>query len=261
MTQKAGESSAMARRIRFWAVTLVALAALAVTVSLGRWQLSRAAQKEAVERQVDAQQQQPVLDQQAFLALPNAASAIHRPVRLRGLWLPSRTLYLDNRQMHELAGFYVLTPLALEGSDQTVMVQRGWIQRNFVDRNQLQPIQTPAGLVDVTGVLALPPSHTLELGNAAATASKHGAPGLSPIRQNLDLEAFRIETALPLRTDISVQQTGLASEGLLRDWPAAAVGIQTNYGYAFQWFGLSVLIVLLYVWYQFLAPRRRARRN
>ncbi len=261
MRQNPGEINALARRIRFWTVTLVAMAALAVTVSLGRWQLSRAAQKEAIQLRVDAQQRQSVLDQQAFLALPNAASAIHRPVYLRGLWLGSQTIYLDNRQMHDLVGFYVLTPFALEGSDQTIMVQRGWIQRSFVDRNQLQPTQTPAGLVEVTGVVASPPSHMFELGKAAAPASKQGAVGPSPIRQNLDLEAFRLETALPLRTDVSVQQTGPASEGLLRDWPAAAVGVQTNYGYAFQWFGISVLIVLLYVWYQFLAPRRRARHG
>jgi hypothetical protein len=43
---------------------------------------------------------------------------------------------------------------------------------------------------------------------------------------------------------------GSASEGLLRDWPQINAGVQKHYGYAFQWFGLSVLVVLLYVWFQ-----------
>ena len=260
VTRRDDRARAGGLRWRFWLVTVAALVALATTLSLGRWQLSRAAQKEALLAQAQAQQSRAVLDQQAFLALPHAASAVHRPVRLRGLWLPEQTIYLDNRQMDELVGFYVLTPLALAGSDQVVMVQRGWVQRNFVDRTQLQPVQTPAGLVEVSGVLAPPPSHTFELGTASSDQQQGGA-GTSAIRQNLNLGEFRIETALPLRTDITVQQTGPASEGLKRDWPAVAVGTQTNYGYAFQWFGLSVLIVLLYVWYQFIAPRRRARRN
>ena len=56
---------------------------------------------------------------------------------------------------------------------------------------------------------------------------------------------------------------GAASQGLLRDWPQINAGVQKHYGYAFQWFGLSVLVVLLYVWFQlvrrFYLPRRAVR--
>jgi hypothetical protein len=48
-----------------------------------------------------------------------------------------------------------------------------------------------------------------------------------------------------------VQQTGPASEGLLRDWPEASSGVDKNYGYAFQWFRtVASLIAILYVWFQ-----------
>ena len=262
---------------------------IATTASLGRWQLSRAAQKEAMQAESEAQSRRPEVDQQTFLATDNMADAMLRPVRLRGLWIGTQTVYLDNRQMHGVPGFYVLTPFALEGSNQTVMVQRGWIQRNFENRTQLQPVQTPAGLVEVVGRIALPPSHLMELGKsavaaapAAATASAASsasapvassssalqvAPGALPapegsyaIRQNLDLEAFRVETGLPLRTDVSLQQSGAASEGLQRDWPAPALGIERHYGYAFQWFALSALVALFYVWFQLIVPWRKAGR-
>lgn len=244
---------------RFWLVTAVAVLTLAATVSLGRWQLSRAAQKEALQAEIDAQNNLPPLDQEAFLALGDAAAQMHRPVRLHGLWLAPHTVYLDNRQMHGVPGFYVLTPFALEGSDQTLLIQRGWIQRNFTDRTELQAIETPAGLVEVTARIAPPPAHLLELGKADSAATTPAPAGSSLIRQNLGLEAFRAETGLPLRTDVSLQQTGPASEGLQRDWPAPALGVEKHYGYAFQWFGLSALVVFLYVWFQFIAPLRRAR--
>ena len=187
---------------------------------------------------------------------------MHRPVRLRGLWLAPQTVYLDNRQMHGVPGFYVVTPFAIEGSQQTVMVQRGWIQRNFESRTQLQPVQTPAGLVEIEGRIEPPPSHLLELGKAPDPAAAGAeSQGSSPIRQNLDLEAFKAETKLPLRIDVSLQQTGAASEGLQRDWPAPAFGIEKHYGYAFQWFGLAALVTILYVWFQILVPFRRARRG
>ncbi|WP_454907695.1 SURF1 family protein [Variovorax gossypii] len=269
---------------RFWLITIAAVLTLAATVSLGRWQLSRAAQKEALQASIDAQKQKPPLTQAEFLALQQPSDELHRPVRLRGLWLTPQTVYLDNRQMHGVPGFYVLTPFALEGTEQTVMVQRGWVQRNFVDRTKLGAVDTPAGIVEVTGLIEPPPSHLLELGTSApapaapaaapataatpeaATPAAPAAPtpaaeGYSPIRQNLDLEAFRAETKMPLRTDVSLQQTGPASEGLQRDWPAPALGLERHYGYAFQWFGLSALVVILYVWFQFITPFRRARRR
>ncbi|MBU1440072.1 MAG: SURF1 family protein, partial [Gammaproteobacteria bacterium] len=133
--------------LRFWVVTFAAVVTIAATASLGRWQLSRAAQKEAIQADIDQQKRQPALDQEEFLASDNATSAMYRLVRLRGLWVEPHTIYLDNRQMHGLQGFYVLTPFAIEGSKQTVLVQRGWLQRNFNDRTQLGKVETPAGLV------------------------------------------------------------------------------------------------------------------
>ena len=272
MSAQDAEATLPSRRAgRFWLVTAVALLTLAATVSLGRWQLSRAAQKEALQAEIDARKSLPPLDQEAFLALGDAATAMHRPVRLHGLWLAPHTVYLDNRQMHGVPGFYVLTPFALEGTEQTVLIQRGWIQRNFTDRTKLEAIETPSGLVEVTARIAAPPAHLLELGKAepaapaasaaaaSADAATPDAVGSSRIRQNLGLEAFRAETGLPLRIDVSLQQTGPASEGLQREWPAPALGVEKHYGYAFQWFGLSALVVLLYVWFQLIAPFRRAR--
>lgn len=257
-----------------WLFAAVALLLIGTGIALGHWQLNRAAQKEALQARIQAQGQLPVLDQAEFLALPKPLEALHRRVHLRGLWLGSQSVYLDNRQMHGIPGFYVLTPLALEGSNETVMVQRGWIQRNFNDRTALEPVETPSGLVEIDAVIATPPAHLLELGKdaaapsaaapAAASAPATSAPaavGSSPIRQNLDLEAFRTQTGLPVRTELSLQQVGSASQGLQRDWPAPALGIDRHYGYAFQWFGLAALVAVLYVWFQLIVPFRRARRS
>ena len=57
-----------------------------------------------------------------------------------------------------------------------------------------------------------------------------------------------------------VVQTGAASDGLQRDWPEAASGVEKHYGYAFQWFGLCTLIGLLLLWFQVVRPLYRARR-
>lgn len=245
--------------LRFWLITLAAVAGILVTASLGRWQLSRAAQKEALQSLLDQRVALPPLDSRQLRgqALADAGSAqdlTHRAVRLQGRWLPEHTVYLDNRQMQGRPGFFVLTPLRLEEGGAVVLVQRGWVPRNFQDRQQLPPVQTEAGVVQLEGRIAPPPSRLYEFDRSA------GSLGSSRIRQNLDLAAFRAETGLALM-NLSVLQTGPASGGLQRDWPVIGAGVDKHYGYAFQWFGLSSLIALLYVWFQlvrrFLRPRVR----
>lgn len=237
-------------RLRFWLITLAALAGMALTASLGRWQLSRAAEKEALHAAIEVRRQMPPLEAGALLAAPEPLALVHRPVHLRGTWMAQDTVFLDNRQMRQgTPGFFVLTPLRLAGSPAVVLVQRGWVQRDFMDRTRLPAVDTPAGEVELTGRIAPPPSKLY-----AFDGAEHGV-----IRQNLDLDAFRAETRLPL-LDVSVLQTGAASEGLQRDWPDVGSGTEKHYGYAFQWFGLCSLIAILYAWFQFIAPRRRRSR-
>jgi len=233
--------------LRFWLLTAAALAGVCITLALGFWQLGRAHQKEALTAAIESRRRQPPLPPEA-LGRPDAASLVHSPIRLRGEWVTDRTVYLDNRQMAGKVGFYVVTPLRLQGSDTGVLVQRGWAPRDFIDRARLPRVETPAGTVEVLGRIAPPPAKLYELGGAAA----------GPIRQNLDLPAFAAETGLKL-LPLSVQETSAASQGLLRDWPGAGSGPEKNYGYAVQWWALSALIAILYAWFQFIQPRRRAR--
>ena len=234
---------------RFWLVSMAAALGVAVTLALGFWQLGRAQQKLALQAAVEQKKAAPALAQSEVVASKSIANLVHRPVVLRGTWSATHTVYLDNRQMRAKPGFYVVTPLKLEGSEVAILVQRGWVQRNFQDRAQLPAVETPAGVVEVRGRMAPPPAKLYEFDGA----------GTGPIRQNLDLAAFRAETRLAL-LDGSVQETGPASQGLLRDWPEAASGVDKHYGYMFQWWALSGLIAILYVWFQFIAPRRRTAR-
>jgi surfeit locus 1 family protein len=171
---------------------------------------------------------------------------------LEGQWMPAHTVYLDNRQMHGKPGFYVVTPLLLQDEKTVVLVQRGWIPRNFQDRTQVPHVDTPSGVVQVRGRLAGLPSRLFELGGGDS------GQGSSRIRQNLDFAALSAEVQKTVLA-LTVVQLGAASEGLLRDWPAVSSGVDKHYGYAFQWFGLCGLIALLYVWFQivrrFIRPR------
>ncbi|MEY4979899.1 MAG: hypothetical protein RLZZ352_2169 [Pseudomonadota bacterium] len=232
--------------LRFWVVTLATVLTMLITGSLGLWQLDRAAQKQALEAQMSLRSQMPAWTPVDLLQATDLTAGWYRPVRLQGFWVSEATVFLDNRQMEGRVGFYVVTPLRLVDSDRVILVQRGWVARDFVDRTRLPPVETPHGLVTVTGYLAPAPAKLFDLGDMPSGV----------IRQNIDLPSFAMETGLSLMP-VSVMQNDLVPDGLLRHWPRVASGVPKHHGYAFQWFGLCLLVGVLYVWFQWIAPRRK----
>lgn len=231
-------------------IALAALVTMGITASLGFWQLSRASEKQGLEELINARAQLPPISANDLLSAHRVAEGIHRLATLSGEWVPSATVFLDNRPMGGRSGFIVVTPLRLEGQMQSILVQRGWVPRDFTDRTRVPPISTPAGLVAVEGRLAPPPSHLFELGPSE--------PG--PIRQNIDIEAFAREAGLNL-VNASLLQTAPAAPDFERDWPRFAAGVQKHHGYAFQWFAMCATTALLYLWFQIISPRRKLRSH
>ena len=241
----------------WWVATAVGGLGVCVGVALGMWQLDRAAQKSQLQQAMQAQASASPWDEAAahkalFAEKVDSISWLHHPVQLQGHWLGQHTVYLDNRQMHGRPGFFVLTPLKLANGS-VVVVQRGWVPRNFENRSQVQTVDTPNGVVTVQGQLAGAPGRLMALGEESTAAT--AAPD---IRQNLDLMAFAQASGLAL-WPATVVQSGAASEGLLRDWPQPESGIAKHYGYAFQWFAIAAVLAAMLLWFQFLKPARLAR--
>lgn len=234
---------------------LATLLMVVLTARLGLWQLDRAAQKNALEQQRQERAQLSPLGA-SDLVVPGIAGAHlwQRRVSVEGRWAAAHTVYLDNRPMQGRVGFYVLTPLLLEGG-RAVLVQRGWLPRDAAERTRIAPYRTASACVRVRGRIAPEPARLVELGAAAS----------GPIRQNLDLAAYARQTPLGLLPFVIVQDEAPGADaaeddGLLRAWPLVAADVHKNYGYALQWFALCALLIGLYVWFRILQPRRRSRR-
>jgi len=235
------------------AVVLLAAVIFAVLCTrLGMWQLDRAHAKLDLQARIEARRSMPVIDGRGLATNPSDAPAQYdRPVRLVGRWQPGATVFLDNRQMHGIPGFFVVTPLVLAGRDVAVAVQRGWVPRNPQDRTALPAVPTPPGDVIVEGNIGPPPSRLYAFGPDAS----------GPIRQNLDLPAYAQEARVPL-LPLSVRHRDSAvtrGDGLVRDWPAPAVDVGMHYGYAAQWFAFAALSIGLYAWFRIIRPRLPSR--
>ncbi|WP_337878375.1 SURF1 family protein [Caldimonas sp.] len=225
---------------------------MAVTASLGRWQLDRAAQKEALQALLRERASLPPVRLDTLTpGAPVPEDWLHRRALVRGQWLSGHTVFLDNRQMvGPQPGFFVLTALVVQGRGDVLIVQRGWVPRDGRDRTRIPSIPTPEHeVVELVGRIAPPPAKLYQFAQESSGV----------IRQNLDLQRYAEEIGRPV-WPVTLVQTESApgvADGLLRQWPEPSVDVHKHYGYAFQWFALCALMAGLYVWFQVLRPRRR----
>ncbi|GAB4464585.1 MAG: SURF1 family protein [Burkholderiaceae bacterium] len=217
----------------------MAAAAIGATLSLGNWQTRRAEQKLALQAQRDAAERAAPVEVSArdLDELPRRAPL---RVKLRGRFLHDRTVWLDNRMMDGRAGFFVVTPLWIEGTDTAVLVMRGFAARDPADRQRLPAIGAPEGAVELEGLALAEPPRLLELGTAPS-------PGPLPaIWQNLDYAMFEQASGRRVAR-VVVQQTSDTADGLVRHWPRPSAGVEKHRGYAFQWYALAALVAVLAV--------------
>jgi surfeit locus 1 family protein len=242
-----GAPAAPARRRGRLAWFIVALGCSALAARLGLWQLDRAHQKLAAAALVETRSHQPPLPMGDLARDDEAAKGQwERRIELQGRWAVEHTVFLANRTMDGQPGFVVVTPLRLPSGD-AVVVERGWVALQQGDPWRAPTVATPDGEVRLAGHAAAWPSHWFEVGKQE--------PG--PIRQNLDRAAFAAEAGIGLRPLVVIEDAtpANAADGLARRWTPPAVNVGVNYGYAFQWFAMSVGFLVLYAWFAFFRHR------
>lgn len=225
-------------RFRFRLIPFLAVAvAVAIGVTAGQWQTRRGDAKQAIETLMAAREVAIPLQIGNVALQPDAVEYAH--VKVRGQFISGWPLFLDNRPQQGKAGFYVLMPLKIEGSERHVLIARGWAPRNLADRMQLPEFVTPTGIVEIDGLARKNTGHVMQLGTA---------PKITPgaILQNLEIEDFAAASHLTLQPFI-LEQHQDTGDGLVRDWPRPSGGIEKHRGYAVQWYGLALAALLFFI--------------
>ena len=98
-------------------------------------------------------------------------------------------------------------------------------------------ISTPAGEQLVQGVAVAWSERYLELSTKVAEGN---------VWQNLVFERYRQATGLELQPFVILQDSA-AADGLIREWSRPDLGRNTHLAYAFQWYALSLAILIYYL--------------
>ena len=216
-----------------WMPSLAAATFIALTIALGNWQTRRAEEKLAAGRLLDEAERGPALRVPSERV--DAAGFERRRVAARGTFIAGSTFFLDNKVVHGVAGYQVVTPLKLEGAGMHVLVDRGWIMAG--ERSRLPDVPAPEGAQTIEGMAVVPSARFLELAPEA---------GSGRLRENLVIAREEKRLGLTLQPFV-IQQTSDAPDGLSRAWERPDTGVERHRSYALQWYSFAALAAVLYV--------------
>jgi cytochrome oxidase assembly protein ShyY1 len=220
--------------------TLAFLLLFPLLLALGFWQLDRAGQKQAL---LDAQQARSTgvpVDLQLLSAVTGEDR--FRPAVARGHFVPGRQWLQDNRVHAGQAGYHVYSLFEFSAAPgHGVLVNRGWVPLG-ASRDELPVLPLPQGELEIRGRLNRPASVAIALGDPDYV----GMGGLLRLPY-LDVEKLGQAIdwqLLPLALELDAGQPGELTPDPVT---ATQIGPEKHVGYAVQWFGLAVALLIIYV--------------
>lgn len=217
--------------------TVITLIMLGILVSLGLWQLDRAAQKRALLEEYRAETNNAPLRLDPFRE--DYEGMDYRVVVASGHFDSTRQFLLDNRTHNGIVGYQVLTPFVLDGTEIRVLVNRGWVPLGN-NRNVLPDLPVPTGKQRIIARIKLNPDKIFML------ADEEPRKGWPWRVQAIQIDLFEKELGYPLMPLTLLLESDIG-DGLVRDWHPLTFGPERNEGYAVQWFGLALTLLIIYL--------------
>ncbi len=201
-----------------------------LTISLGFWQIDRAGQKQAIEEARLASYGALPIDETQLESAPLFARA-----RIDGRYDGARQFLVDNHTRRGVPGYVVVTPFDTVGG-RRMLVDRGWVAAP-VSRSDLPDAPTPTGNVRIVGVLWSASRTT-----ADDSAWNDGWPKRVEQFDGVRMSG-EIGGAIPMEFRLEEDEPGSLEPIVLGEEMSATRHI----GYAVQWFGMAIALLVAYV--------------
>jgi surfeit locus 1 family protein len=257
----AGAATTMISPVRgkwLWA-TLAVILCTALLVRLGFWQLQRLQERRANNAFLLARVEQPPVQLAGQVVDPSQLD-LRRATAL-GTYDFSQEVVLRNQALNGAPGVHLITPLRISGSNEAVLIDRGWIPFERSDPAQRAAFDQPTGVVEVAGLIHRSQTRLNFLSPAD--------PSLGPDRARLDewfrVDIPRIQQQVPYAlTPVFVEEgeVSLNAASVLASvdrLPQSDVTLDLSegphLGYAIQWFSFAAILLVGYV---FLYRRQAA---
>ncbi len=222
------------RQWRWLTLGVVVLALL--MVRLGIWQLDRLAERRAENALIKERQNAPTL---VLTGQPIDIEANEfRRVIVAGEFDPSHEVVLRNRSLNGVPGMHLLTPLRIAGSEQWVLVDRGWVPLQLATPEERQQFAVTAP-VQIEGYLRKPQARISRF----SPQDQQPAGGWLDAWFRPDVERIAQQMPYPLMPFYIEQKPSQATNDLPHPQPNINLSEGSHLGYAIQWFAFTIILL------------------
>jgi len=209
-------------------------------IFLGAWQLQRAHEVSALNELQSRASLEETKTLDVLSLTPDIDKLRYRQVSMSGSYDEAHQFLLDNQLQDGRPGYQVLTPFRLANTDVAVLVNRGWVPLG-ADRAHLPLINLEQAPDRVQGMVDK--LYRVGLNLTGAATPSPGWPSVIQVPEPEALSGSLGYSVMPYQVLLSPS----ASEGYVRKWQLRSAKPEKNLGYAFQWFGLALASLFLYV--------------
>jgi len=210
-------------------------------IVLGFWQIDRADQKNVLNSNYTDRQQEAIIVLDKNNVIDEKSSLLWRKVEFEGSFLNKQNIILDNQIFNQIAGFNIITPFKIKGSDSLVLINRGW-HPNLKNRETLPIINEISDERILQGHIASFPVSGIKLGkNNIETLN-------SQIFRFQRLDAAELNYFFSAKMmPYMIYLDPIIDKELYGNFKLPAPDSQKNYGYAFQWFAFAITLLIIFI--------------
>ena len=208
---------------------------LPVLLLLGSWQISRGMEKQEIWNLNNLNKSLPVMSEQEALS-SSFEKVVYRSIFLEGSF-GKESYLLDNRLYRQKAGYEVFSTFNTENNN-TYLVNRGWISKEEFDAQEA----LIKSRITIEGIYSPFRRFGLNLSNEYAVA------GWPKKVQELTYEQAVLELGTEVK-DVVIQLSAGSVGAYEPIWLPTEFKPSRHYGYAVQWFGLAVVLTILYIYF------------
>ncbi|MBL4772490.1 MAG: SURF1 family protein [Alcanivoracaceae bacterium] len=223
--------------------TLIVISFVILMTNLGFWQLRRANEKEQLLELLADDRITVIQKKDQIKKLPQYAN-----IELKGHYLDAPQLLLDNQISQQQLGYHVFTPFLIEGLNLYIMVNRGWLAK---DGFKEETLGLDSQATTLFGKLNHIPQVGIQLGEIELSKNKawqvitYFDKDKVPLflHENLcnSLNCVVSKKVILLRQD--------QNKGFKRDWNPIIMLPSKHIGYAVQWFGMTLVLIMIFVYW------------
>ena len=210
-------------------------------IVLGFWQIDRADQKNTLNSNYTDRQQEAAIVLDKNNVIDEKSSLLWRKVEFEGSFINKQNIILDNQIFNQIAGFNIITPFKIKGSDSIVLVNRGW-HPNLKNREMLPVINEIKGERSLLGYIAGFPVSGIKLGKNNIETLNSQIFRFQRL-DTLELNYFLSANVMPYM----IYLDPIIDKEFYENFKLPAPDSQKNYGYAFQWFAFAITLLIIFI--------------